>query len=260
MYFCWLQTDELFLGLLVWHKHLNYPQGKKQPRDSDADSTGCHSQYTTRSGASSLFTSTSMLSSLCTDSSIGSVDSSSSSFSSNSRDDDCSKCEVESDVECDSDYYSCIDDADHHYSKSDLQQEPEVSTSSSSSGDKGAVQQPVYRPFAASAAGQQQPLLEMAFSAPADLVYLSMTYQSLRSSEVPSGTTVDAGATTSGHAEGCTEAGGEGANKRGKAKRKSAGGKALAAVTSAARHMAARFKARPGLALGRNVSCPGSAL
>lgn len=242
----------------MWHKHLNYPQGKKPPRESDADSTSCHSQYTTSSGASSLGTSSSMVSSLCTNSSIGSnssIDSSSSSFSSGSRDEGCSECEFESDAECESDYHSCIDDADHHHSQSVLQHEL-MDSSSSGSG----MQQPVYKPLAAAAVGQQRPLLELAFSAPADLAYLCGTKGSSSSSDVPSGATLATGASTRGYSEGCAAAGGTGSSQRGKAKPKGAGGKAVAAVASAARRMSARFKARPGLALRRNVSCPGSAL
>jgi hypothetical protein len=122
------------------------------------------------------------------------------------------------------------------------------------------MQQPVYMPFEVSASGQQHPLLELAFSAPVDLAYLSGTYQSYSSSNLPSVTTVERGASAAGHSEGHAAAGGAGGNQRDKAKRKSTGGKAVAAVASAARRMAARFSARPGLALRRNVSCPGSAL
>lgn len=254
------------MSLLVWHKHLNYPPGR-QRRQSDADTISTRSYRHSRASSQDASDSSSVTglctnssSSLYTDSSIGSS-SSLSSIGSSSCCLDGSVGDGPDDIvseedsgfssadDCESDYHSCCEE--------DLQDlDPE--------GDlEGRQYQQQYQlepPHPAAAAvcpadsihaardERQARLLQPAMSAPADL----LTGGAADLTDAPvKVTVVAAGAPALGAAAVAVAP---------KSARKSGGGKAVAAVVSAAKRVAARLRPLPAPRARRNKSCPGFAL
>lgn len=245
---CVLQSNELVVGLLAWHKHLNYSK-----HDSDADSSCGHSTASSLLGAGRLHASSSTLSSMGSGdslfsnssmgSSIGSLSDSSGDSEAGEQCSECAQaCEAGSDAGCDSDYHSCIGDDEDEQLCRHWSMQQHLSGDSGSTGSRSMC--------TAADVAKQARALETAFSAPAGLDFLGgSAYDPVSNA---------AAARDQGTGSiSVTAVQGAGAGRS----RPKSGVKAAAAIASAARRMAERFKPRrtPGLRRSHK-SCSGAGL
>jgi hypothetical protein len=248
-----LQSNELIVGLLAWHKHLNYSK-----HDSDTDSSCGHSTASSLFGAGRLHTSSSstlssmgsgdsLFSNSSMGSSIGSLSDTSGDSEAGEQCSDCaqSACEAASDAGCDSDYHSCIEEEEEEEEEdqqlchwSGVQRDVFGDSSSSSSTGSSSTGS------SSMCTSKQTRALETALSAPAGFDFGAAAYDSVSNAAAAA----DQGA-------GMTAAQGAGAG----GSRPKSGVKAAAAIASAARRMAERFKPRRAAGLRRShKSCSGA--
>lgn len=241
-----VQSNELIVGLLAWHKHLNYSK-----HDSDTDSSCGHSTASSLFGAGRLHTSSSstlssmgsgdsLFSNSCMGSSIGSLSDSSGDSEAGEQCSECaqSACEAGSDAGCDSDYHSCIEEEEEAEDEqlchwSGVQQDVSGDSSSSTGSNSSSM-----------CTNKQTRALETAFSAPAGFDFGAAACDSVSDDAIAA----DQGAGMTAAQGAC--AGGS---------RPKSGVKAAAALASAARRMAERFKPRRAAGVRRShKSCSGA--